>query len=112
MLVLSRRLGESVVIGHDITVTVLEVRGEMVRLGIDAPRSVQVHREEVFRELQEANRAAAAADDATAATLARALGRAPRGDERRRREPAEREPRADGPVIGEPPAPGGPRHTH
>lgn len=73
MLVLSRRTGESVVIGHEVTVTVLEVRGDVVRIGIDAPRHVQVHREEVYRELQEANRAAAAADDAAAASLAQAL---------------------------------------
>ena len=73
MLVLSRRTGESVVIGNEVTVTVLEVRGDVVRIGIDAPRHVQVHREEVYRELQEANRAAAAGDDAAAASLAAAL---------------------------------------
>ena len=43
MLVLSRRTGESIVIGNDITITVLEVRGDVIRLGIDAPRSVVVH---------------------------------------------------------------------
>ncbi|HSF26402.1 MAG TPA: carbon storage regulator CsrA [Actinomycetes bacterium] len=75
MLVLSRRTGESVVIGDDVTVTVLEVRGDVVRVGVDAPRHVKVHREEVYRELQEANRAAAAADDAAAANLAAALAR-------------------------------------
>jgi carbon storage regulator len=60
MLVLTRRVGESVKIGHDVTVTVLEVRGDVIRLGIDAPRSVQVHREEVYDALQEANREAMA----------------------------------------------------
>jgi len=60
MLVLTRRVGESVKIGHDVTVTVLEVRGDVIRLGIDAPRSVQVHREEVYEALQEANREAMA----------------------------------------------------
>lgn len=58
MLVLSRREGESVVIGNDIVVTVLEVRGGQIRLGVDAPRSLQVHREEVFRQVSEENRAA------------------------------------------------------
>jgi carbon storage regulator len=48
-------------IGHDIVVTVLEVRGDQVRLGIKAPRSVDVHREEVFASLQQANQAAARA---------------------------------------------------
>lgn len=57
MLVLSRRVGESIIIGDNVTVTVLEVRGEVVRIGIDAPRSVTVHREELLRDL--ANRASA-----------------------------------------------------
>jgi carbon storage regulator len=60
VLVLTRRANQSIVIGDNIVVTVLEVRGDQVRLGIDAPRSVTVHREEVFNELAEANRAAAA----------------------------------------------------
>lgn len=46
-------------IGHEIVVTVLEVRGDQVRLGIQAPQHVQVHREEVFAALQQANREAA-----------------------------------------------------
>ncbi|GAA2697166.1 MULTISPECIES: carbon storage regulator CsrA [Actinoplanes] len=64
MLVLTRRAGESVMIGDDVVITVLEARGDVIRLGIQAPRHVQVHREEVYRELQEANRAAASPDDA------------------------------------------------
>lgn len=59
MLVLSRRANESIVIGGDVVVTVLEVRGDQVRLGIEAPRSVTVHREEVHAEIQRANEAAA-----------------------------------------------------
>ncbi len=59
MLVLTRRANQSIMIGHDIVVTVLEVRGDQVRLGIKAPRSVDVHREEVFASLQQANQAAA-----------------------------------------------------
>ena len=59
MLVLTRRAGESVMIGDDVVITVLEARGDVIRLGIQAPRDVQVHREEVYRELQDANRAAA-----------------------------------------------------
>jgi len=59
MLVLTRRAGESVVIGDDIVITVLEARGDVVRLGINAPRDVQVHREEVYKELKAANREAA-----------------------------------------------------
>lgn len=75
MLVLSRRAGESVVIGDDVVVTVLEVRGDVVRVGIDAPRHVRVHRQEVYRELQAANEAAArASSDDAAAALSRLLG--------------------------------------
>ena len=59
MLVLSRRVGESIMIGPDVVVTVLEVRPDLVRIGIDAPRDVEVHREEVFVEVQQANRSAA-----------------------------------------------------
>lgn len=59
MLVLTRRAGESIVIGDDVRVVVLDVRGDTVRLGIEAPRSVQVHRAEVYAEVQAANAAAA-----------------------------------------------------
>jgi carbon storage regulator len=74
VLVLSRSQGESVMIGTDIVVTVLEVRGDVVRLGIEAPRDVRVHREEVYRALAEANRASIAEpDDAAAAALSARL---------------------------------------
>lgn len=53
MLVLTRRSNQSIMIGNDIVVTVLEVRGEQVRIGIKAPREVEVHREEVFDALHE-----------------------------------------------------------
>ncbi len=59
MLVLTRHVHQSIVIGHDVVVTVLEVRGDQVRLGITAPKDVQVHREEVFAALTAANRQAA-----------------------------------------------------
>ena len=49
MLVLTRRVNERIVIGDDVTVTVLEVRGDQVRLGIEAPRDVKVFREEVLQ---------------------------------------------------------------
>jgi carbon storage regulator len=59
VLVLTRRANQSIMIGHDIVVTVLEVRGDQVRIGIRAPRSVDVHREEVFASLEQSNKAAA-----------------------------------------------------
>jgi carbon storage regulator len=58
VLVLTRRPNQSIMIGDDIVVTVLEVKGDQIRLGIDAPRHVQVFREEVLVALQEANRSA------------------------------------------------------
>jgi carbon storage regulator len=63
VLVLTRRAGESVMVGDDVVITVLEVRGDVIRLGVRAPRSVPVHREEVYRELQRANREAASPSD-------------------------------------------------
>ena len=73
MLVLTRRAGESVMIGDDVVITVLEVRGDVIRVGIRAPREVQVHREEVYRELQAANRAAASPSDDAVRALAQML---------------------------------------
>ena len=73
MLVLTRRAGESVMIGDDVVITVLEARGDVIRLGIRAPRDVRVHREEVYRELQAANREAASPSDEAVEALTRML---------------------------------------
>jgi carbon storage regulator len=51
VLILTRRVGEKVIVGDDIEIAVVEVRGDAVRLGIQAPRSVSVHREEIYRDL-------------------------------------------------------------
>jgi carbon storage regulator len=59
MLVLTRRVGESILIGDDVVVTVLELSRDQVRIGIRAPRSVTVHREEVYQEILLANQSAA-----------------------------------------------------
>ena len=59
MLVLTRKVHQSIVIGEGIEVVVLEVRGEQVRLGIKAPKNVTVHRKEIFDQIQEENRGAA-----------------------------------------------------
>lgn len=61
MLVLARKKGEVVKIGKDITITILDVRGDVVRIGIDAPRQLSVHRLEVFQEIERENRQAASA---------------------------------------------------
>jgi len=52
MLILTRRVGESLVIGDDITITVLGVKGNQARLGVNAPRDVAVHREEIMDKIQ------------------------------------------------------------
>lgn len=59
MLILTRRPTETVMIGDDITVTVLEVRGNQVRIGINAPKSVGVHREEIYERIKQEQKAAA-----------------------------------------------------
>ena len=92
MLILTRRVGESIVVGDDVTVTVFEVRGDAVRIGIDAPRSVQVHRQEVYDELQAANQQAVSPSDAAVDALAGALAPPP--------EPAADPARLDGDPAG------------
>lgn len=52
MLILTRRVGETLMIGDDISVTVLGVKGNQVRLGVDAPKDVSVHREEIYQRIQ------------------------------------------------------------
>jgi carbon storage regulator len=105
MLVLSRRVGESIVIGDDITITVLEFRGEVVRIGVDAPRSVQVRRQELLAELAETNRAAASPQPDAVAGLTRLVA----GDRSRPatapRQPGVR-PRSAPPTSGSEPTSG------
>lgn len=73
MLVLTRRVDESIMIGDDVRIVVVDVRGEQVKLGIEAPRSIPVHREEVYREIQEENRRAALAGTGELGDLDEAL---------------------------------------
>lgn len=74
MLVLSRREAQSIVIGGNVIVTVVSVRGDHVRLGIEAPRSVTVHRKEVAVAIEAANREALAAEDLDPSALPRPSG--------------------------------------
>ena len=73
MLVLSRRVGERLMIGDDVVLTILEVRSDGVRLGIDAPRSVVVNRAEVIEAVKASNVEAATADDAAVDALRRLM---------------------------------------
>jgi len=58
MLVLSRKKGQSIVIGDSIEITVVEIQGDMVRIGINAPREITVHRQEVFQQIKAENQQA------------------------------------------------------
>lgn len=59
MLVLTRKLGESVTIGDDIKISVIDIKGRQVRLGIEAPKSLTIHREEIYAKIHEENQRAA-----------------------------------------------------
>ena len=53
MLILTRKVGESVLIGNDISITILSVRGNQVKLGVEAPKEVSVHREEIYQRIKQ-----------------------------------------------------------
>lgn len=53
MLILTRRVGETMMVGDDITVTILGVKGNQIRIGVNAPKDVPVHREEIYQRIQE-----------------------------------------------------------
>ncbi len=59
MLILTRRVGETLKIGDNVNVTVLGVKGNQVRIGVDAPRDVSVHREEIYNRIQQENQGGA-----------------------------------------------------
>ena len=59
MLILTRKLGESITIGDDVRITIIEVKGKQVKLGVEAPQQTTVHREEIYQRIQEENRMAA-----------------------------------------------------
>lgn len=73
MLVLTRKSGEQILIGDDIVITVLDSRGDGVRIGIDAPRGVKIQRSEVLRAVEESNAAASAAPADAEARIRAAL---------------------------------------
>jgi len=56
MLILTRRVGETLVIGDDVTVTVLAIKGNQIRIGVNAPKDVSVHREEIYERIKNENR--------------------------------------------------------
>ena len=83
MLILARRIGESIVIGDQVEVSVVDIKGDQVKLGINAPRAVPVFRREVYQAIQEENRRAAAAAPGALPRL-EGLGAGPTRDPRAR----------------------------
>ena len=75
MLILTRKSGESITIGDDVKITVVEVKGKQVRIGIDAPRSYMIHREEIYLSIQEENRRAAKESPISIAGLKHLFGK-------------------------------------
>jgi carbon storage regulator len=67
MLILSRRVGETIMIGDNVTVTVLGVQGNQIRIGINAPSDVSVHREEIYKRIEAEKAALASSDEETPA---------------------------------------------
>jgi carbon storage regulator len=53
MLILTRRVGEKLIIGDDVTITIMSIKGNQIRIGIDAPREIEIHREEVYERILE-----------------------------------------------------------
>ena len=95
MLLLTRKLGENIRIGDDVKITIVEVKGNHVKLGIDAPPSVKVHREEIYERIQQENRRAQALRAAAEG------GPVPNGESGA--------PRSTGPAGGSQPGPGAQR---
>ena len=107
MLLLTRKLGENIRIGDDVKITIVEVKGNHVKLGIDAPASMQVHRKEIYERIQQENRrnqagaAAGTADGApgagtTAANPVSPDGKAGNGAAKSTERPAEAKGGASG----------------
>ena len=79
MLVLSRQRDETIMIGDDIEVTVVDIRGDKVRLGINAPKAISVHRKVVYDAIKKENKAAAAVKPEDLSGLGKSLNKGPQG---------------------------------
>ena len=97
MLVLSRREAQSIVIGGNVVITVVSIRGDQVRIGIEAPRSITVHRQEVAIAIEAANREALAGADVDPAALPTPAARPPANKAR----PGSQQRRVDSPSTSQ-----------
>lgn len=79
MLVLTRKIDQSIVIGDNIKIIIVDVRGDQVKLGIEAPKDVSVHREEVYEDIQQENRRAVVSQSINIDELNRLLNRSKNG---------------------------------
>lgn len=69
MLVLARKINESIIIGDNVEVVVVDIKGDQIKLGIKAPKDISVHRAEIYREIQDQNKQAASSSPAAAKNL-------------------------------------------
>ena len=109
MLVLTRKKGERVMIGDDIVVTVIDVRGDGVRIGFDAPRGVSIQRAEVVSAVKDANTGAAASAAQTPELLVGLLARARKAEAADPATPAAERPAAQEQAPATRPAPAAPK---
>ena len=82
MLIITRKLGERITIGDDIVVTLLNIKGGQVRLGIEAPRHIAVHREEIFERIRKENLASSRIQPSDLITATSMLHLRPKGGEK------------------------------
>ena len=83
MLILSRRVDERIMIGDQVEISVVDIKGDQVKLGISAPTSIKVYRREVYEAIQRENLAAARSKPGELPQLDRLLGKAKRGDQKK-----------------------------